>query len=375
MQGRGVAGKEKKTVGPERESFGWERIYGSLLELMKANRILLVFAIFIALLPIWATPLAKPLHLNIVLTMQLVGIFTIAAVGLNLLIGYAGQVSLGHSAFFGVGAYTSAILAVKTHFPVWAAIILAIIASAVIGLLVAPILRLKGHYLAMATLGLGFIAFVFMREMTWLTNGNAGITNIPPLSLPGLAITTEKSEFYLIWVAVLAILALCANLVRSRTGRAIRALHQSDVAASAMGVNVSWEKIKVFMLSAALGGLAGGLYAHLQGYIDPNLFYITLSIELVAMVVIGGMDSIWGAVAGAGVLVFLPKIVDALPKWIGPGVPKWLANYSNYEGLVFGLVLILTMIFMPSGITRGLSDFARYRRSPFVNPFRKKAVE
>jgi branched-chain amino acid transport system permease protein len=375
MLGRDVWRKEQEGEGQERERITWEAVYRRLLNLVKGNRVLLAFSAFLGLLPLWAAPLAKPLHLNIVATMQMVGIFTIAAVGLNLLIGYAGQISLGHSAFFGVGAYTSAILAVRAHFPVWLAIIMAIGASALLGLLVAPILRLKGHYLAMATLGLGFIAFVFMREMTGLTGGNVGIRDIPNLSIPGLSVTSDKGEYYMIWIIAVIILALCANLVSSRVGRAIRALHQSDVAASAMGINVSWEKIKVFMLSAALGGLAGGLYAHLQGYIDPNLFYITLSIQLVAMVVVGGMESIWGAVAGAGLLTFLPKVVEALPKWFGPGVPGWLANYSNYEGLVFGLILILTMIFMPWGITRGLSDFARYRRSPFINPFRKKVVE
>ncbi|OFW56038.1 MAG: hypothetical protein A2W01_04415 [Candidatus Solincola sediminis] len=325
-------------------------------------------------MPVWAEPIASTIHLDIVLVMRLVGVFTIAAVGLNLLIGYAGQVSLGHSAFFGVGAYTSALIAVKAGFPVWIGIIMAILASALIGLLVAPVLRLKGHYLAMATLGLGIIAFVFMREMTWLTGGNLGVTSIPELSLPGVP-KNDISEFYIVWIIALIILAFCSNLVRSRTGRAIRAIHQSDVAAAAMGINVSWEKIKIFMLSAALGGLAGGLYAHLQGYIDPNLFYITLSIQLVAMVVVGGMESIWGAVAGAGLLIFLPKIVETLPRWIGPGVPKPIADYSNYEGIVFGLILVLAMIFMPSGITRGLSDLVRYRRSPFINPFKKQAVE
>lgn len=370
MPGRDVI-REGQDEAPLRQ----ERISKRLWSFIEANKILLIFAIFLAVLPFWADPIARPLHMDIVLMMRLVGIFTIAAVGLNLLIGYAGQVSLGHGAFFGIGAYTSAILVVKAGFPVWVGVITAIIAPAIMALLVAPILRLRGHYLAMATLGLGIIAFVFMQQMTWLTNGNVGITNIPELSLPGVRLTTDRAEFYLIWAIALVVLTLCSNIVRSRTGRAIRALHQSEVAAAAMGVHVSWEKIKIFMLSAALAGLAGGLYAHLQGYIDPNLFYITLSIQLVAMVVVGGMESIWGAVAGAGLLTFLPKIVEASPKWFGPGVPKWLANYSSYEGLIFGLILILTMIFMPSGITRGLSDLARYHHSPFVNPFKKKVVE
>ncbi|RJP31816.1 MAG: branched-chain amino acid ABC transporter permease [Actinobacteria bacterium] len=359
-----------------------------LAELVKRNRAVIVFGVFILLLPLWAEHIYKGISIDILFIMRLVGVFTIAAVGLNLLMGYAGQVSLGQGAFFGIGAYTSALLTVRAGFPVWLGIALAIAISAAFGLLVAPVLRLKGHYLAMATLGLAIIVFVFLREMTWLTFGNDGVRNIPELALPFTHITgfdlpfiKEKLQrpelyfqFYFIWVVAIVVLALCANLVRSRVGRSMRALHQSEVAAEAMGVNVSAQKIKVFVLSAALGGLAGGIYANLQGYIDPNMFSITLSISILTMVVIGGMESIWGAVAGAAVITFLPKFVEAIPKWVGDA-PKWLERYSNYEGIVFGLILILTMVFMPSGITRGLSDMFRYRRSPFMNPFRRKAVE
>jgi branched-chain amino acid transport system permease protein len=357
-------------------------------KLAKRNRSLIIFAVFMLVMPLWAEHIYKGISIDIVFIMRLVGVFTIAAVGLNLLMGYAGQVSLGQGAFFGVGAYTSALLTLKAGLPVWLAIALAIAVSAVFGLLVAPVLRLKGHYLAMATLGLAIIVFVFLREMTWLTEGNFGLSSIPPINLPFTDITgfnlpfiAEKAQrpeiylqFYMIWLIAIVTLALCSNLVRSRVGRSMRALHQSEVAAEAMGVNVSAQKIKVFVLSAALGGLAGGIYANLQGYIDPNMFSITLSISILTMVVIGGMESIWGAVAGAAVITFLPKIVEAIPKWVG-NAPRWLERYSNYEGIIFGLILVLTMVFMPSGITRGLSDFFRFHRSPFVNPFRKKVVE
>jgi branched-chain amino acid transport system permease protein len=344
------------------------------LSLLKRNRIFVFMAIFLFTLPLWAQSISGPLGIDIVYVMRLVGVFTIVAVGLNLLMGYAGQVSLGHGAFFGVGAYTSALLTVKAGFPVWLGLIMAIVVAAVIGLLVAPILRLKGHYLAMATLGLGIIAFVFFRELVWLTNGNDGIRSIPDLALPGVEISSRKGEYIFVWVVALVILILCSNLVRSRMGRAIRALHQSEVAAEAMGIDVAWQKIKIFMLSAALGGLAGGIFAHLQGYIGPGSFDIILSIELVTMVVVGGMESIWGAVAGAGLIMFLPEFIKAVPKWLGD-VPRWVERYSNYEGLVFGLILILTMIFMPAGITKSLSDMVRYRRSPFKNPFRKKVMQ
>ena len=358
----GKAGVEKKGL--------WYR----LTSLVQHNKTLLILAVFLATMPLWAKPLSEPIGIDIVYVMRLVGVFAIAAVGLNLLMGYAGQISLGHGAFFGVGAYTTALLTVKAGWPVWLGVICAVIVAAIVGLLVAPVLRLKGHYLAMATLGLGIIAFVCFREFVWLTNGHDGVRNIPDLALPGLEITSRLGEYYMVWIVALVVLALCSNLVRSRVGRAIRALHQSEVAAAAMGVNVSWQKIKIFMFSTALAGLAGGIFAHLQGYIDPGSFNIILSIELVVMVVVGGMESIWGSVAGAALIVFLPEFIEAIPSWLGE-VPRWVERYSLYEGIIFGLILVLTMIFMPKGITRGLSDMLQYRKSPFVNPFKKRVVE
>ncbi|MEW6554994.1 MAG: branched-chain amino acid ABC transporter permease [Actinomycetota bacterium] len=362
----GGNGSEKKVSGWRSPAWWDGRARGSIG--------IVFFVVFMAVLPLWANYVSKPLGIDLVFVLRLVGVFTIAAVGLNLLLGYAGQVSLGQGAFFAIGAYTSSLLAVKVGFPVWLGIIAAVAIAAVFGLLVAPVLRLKGHYLAMATLGLGIIVFVFLRELTFLTGGNDGVRNIPGLAIPFVEATTKISEYYYVWVIAVIVLLLCGNLVRSRVGRAMQALHQSEVAAEAMGVNVSGQKIRIFVLSAALGGLAGGVYAHLQGYIDPNMFSITLSISLLTMVVVGGMESIWGAVAGAALITFLPKVVEAIPKWVGDA-PRWLERYSNYEGIIFGLILMLTMVFMPSGISRGLTDLVRYRRSPFVNPFRKKVVE
>ncbi|MGQ9703373.1 MAG: branched-chain amino acid ABC transporter permease [Actinomycetota bacterium] len=350
----------------------------ALLHITHSHLAFLLLALFLVTLPPWADPLSEWIGIPIVMVMRLVGIFTIAAVGLNLLMGYAGQVSLGHGAFIGIGAYASALLCLKAHFPPWLGIVSAAAVASFVGFLVAPVLRLRGHYLAMATLGLGIIFFVFMREMTWITGGNDGLRNIPALSLPGIALGEGRnylrSEYYFIWTVAIMVLLLCSNLVNSRSGRAMRALHQAEVAAEVMGVDVSWEKIKVFVLSTGLAGLAGGIFAHIQGYIDPNLFTIVLSIQLVTMVVVGGMESIWGAVAGAGLITFIPKVVEALPKWLGE-VPRWVEKYSNYEGMIFGLILVLTMVFMPAGITGGISDMIRYRRSPFVNPFRKSPLE
>lgn len=344
-------------------------------EWLKRNRAVLIFAVFMASLPLWEGPLGDLISIRILYTMRLVGIYTIVAVGLNLLIGYAGQVSLGHAAFFGIGAYTSAILATKLGWPSWITLMVALILAGAVGMALGWIvLRLKGHYLAMATLAMGIIAFVLFRELRPLTGGNDGINYIPHLSLPGLTINSKVGEYFFIWVIAIIVLVIASNIIASRTGRALRALHFSEVAADAMGVNVALHKIKVFALSAGLAGLAGGIFAHIQTFIDPKSFDVTLSIMLVTMVVIGGMSSIWGAVAGAAVITFIPKIVEALPKWFG-NVPAWLENYSNYQALILGLILILTMVFMPSGITRGVSDFFKYRKSPFNNPFRKRRWE
>lgn len=129
-----------------------------------------------------------------------------------------------------------------------------------------------------------------------------------------------------------------------------------------------------FLLAAALGGLAGGLFAHVKGFINPDLFTTTLLISILTIVVAGGMESVWGTVARATVIHFAPKIIEAISRWITDG-PRWVEPYSSYKGITFGLILVITMAFMPAGITRGLSDMVRYRRSPFVNPFRKKLVE
>lgn len=352
----------------------WRRAAGTVLELLMRYKTTIIFGAFLATMPLWTKPATRAIKIDLLTTMVQVGIFAVAAVGLNLLMGYAGQVSLGQGAFFGIGAYTSALLTTKAGFPVWLGIAAAVLVAALIGFLVAPVLRLKGHYLALATLGLAIVTFVLIREMAWLTGGNNGVTSIPSLPWPGPKDISTRGEFYVVWSLALVVLVFCANLVRSRFGRSLRALHQSEVAAEAMGVNVAGQKIKVFVLSAALGGLAGGFFAHVKGFIDPNLFTFSLSISIVTMVVVGGMESVWGAVAGAAVIQFIPKVIEAIPKWV-PEAPRWVERYSSYEGIIFGLILVMTMIFMPAGITRGLSDMVRYRRSPFVNPFRKSVVE
>jgi branched-chain amino acid transport system permease protein len=271
-----------------------------------------------------------------------IGIHTLLAVGLNLLMGYAGQISLGHAAFYGIGAYTSGILTTTYHLSPWPAMAAAVLLATVVALLVGvPTLKLTGYYLAMATLGFGIIVNICLRELTWLTGGPSGLVGIPPLSFGGVRFDEPRYAYYLVWGVTLGAIALSLNIVDSRVGRALRAIHGSETAARASGVDTARLKIRVFVVSAIYASLAGSLYAHFVTFISPSSFGFMFSIKLVTMVVVGGMASIWGAIFGAATLTVLPEL---------------LAVFHDYDILIFGLILMVVMIFLPQGLTRGGLD-------------------
>jgi len=281
-----------------------------------------------------------------------VGINAIVAIGLNLLMGYAGQVSLGHAAFIALGAYTSAILTTRTGLSPWlampAAVAMASLISAIIGV---PALRLHGHYLAMATLGFGMIVSIVIAEWVSLTGGTSGLVDIPRLSLAGMVLDSDTKYYYLVWACVAGSLLLSYNIVNSRVGRALRAVHTSEVAAATCGVNIARTKLQVFVLSAGLAGLAGSLYAHQLQFVGPgHTFGFGFSIELVVIVVFGGLATIWGAIVGAGVVTVLGE---------------YLRPAGDLDVMVFGLILVLLLMFMPRGLVHGLASMARrLRREP-----------
>lgn len=333
-------------------------------------RNLLILAVFIFLIPAWSRPIpGDVLHLDIVNIMVLAGVYACAVIGLNLLVGYAGQISLGHAAFFGIGAYTTAIICCHfTWFPTWLGVLLGALFAGGIGFLVGvPVLRLKGHYLAMATLGLGEIAFILFTQLKGLTGGTIGIPQgikvsvgeIPPLSIFGFKFDTDLKFYFLVWAVVMVLMLLNINVIRSRVGRGLRALHSSEVAADAMGVDTARYKTQVFVLSAVLAGLGGGLFALFERYISPESFTFSLSILLITMVVVGGMGNLWGGIVGVIVLTFLPQVIQALPQWI-PGLPSSLTNFSNYTLVLYGILLVVFMMFMPSGMAAGLSRGVDY---------------
>jgi len=277
-----------------------------------------------------------------------IGIHALLVVGLNLLLGYAGQISLGHAAFFGLGAYTSGILTATYGVNPWLALLAGLVICGITAVLIGvPALKLRGYYLAMATLGFGIIIYIFMNEAQGLTGGPSGLGGIPALSLFGFKLDTPKRLYLLIWPVLGGILALSANLVDSRTGRALRALHEGEAAAQSLGVNTSRLKLMIFVWSALYASLAGSLYAHTMNFIAPASFGFMFSIKLVTMVVLGGMASIWGSLLGAAALTVLPEI---------------LTMFHDYEVIVFGAILMVVMIFLPRGLVRGILDLWEFRR-------------
>ncbi len=273
------------------------------------------------------------------------GINVILAVGLNLLMGYAGQISLGHAAFFGMGAYASAILTTRYAFPPLLALGTGLISAGLIAWLLArPILRLHGHYLAMATLGFGIIIHVIMVQATGWTGGPDGLTGIPPLNLSGWTVDSDQRWYLVIMAAALLAIGLSLNLVDSRVGRALRAVRGSEFAARMLGIDTARAKTQVFVVSALFAAFAGGLFAHQQGFVSPDSFNLGASIDLVIMVVLGGMASTFGAAFGAIALTLLHQ---------------GLVVFEDYEMLIHGALLMAVMIFLPQGLFVGLSQGAR----------------
>ena len=275
-----------------------------------------------------------------------VGIYIIVCTGLSLIFGYAGQLSLTQAAFYGIGAYASAILTTRYGAPFWMGLAAACVLPGLVAwALGAPILRLRHFYLAMATLAFSEImAVLFIQEVN-ITGGPTGITHVPAPSLFGWRIDTTAEFYYLVWILCIAVVAFSYNLIRSKYGRALRAIAENEVAASAMGVDVPAMMSLMFVLSAIFAGMAGSLYAHYVTFVSPDTFSVALSIMLVIMVAVGGVNSLWGAVLGAVFITVLPSL---------------LGGYRQYAMLVYGLILVLALMFMPNGIAGVFQDAGRW---------------
>jgi branched-chain amino acid transport system permease protein len=264
----------------------------------------------------------------------------IIVIGLNLLIGFAGQISLGHAGFLGIGAYASAVL--PTHFGMHPLLAMAAGAAAtalIAGLVAKPIFKLKGNYLAMATLGLGIIINIALRNEAQWTGGPDGMP-VPAFALFGLELNSDKQWYWVVAILLAVSVWASLNLIDSPFGRALRALHGSEVASQVVGVNIVRYKVSIFVLSAVFASLMGSITAHYIGFVTPNFADFFHSIELVTMVVVGGMASVFGSIVGAVLLTALPQA---------------LATFEGWETVVFGAVLMLCMIFLPKGLVPTLA--------------------
>ncbi len=279
-----------------------------------------------------------------------IGLYALVVIGLSLLMGFAGQVSLGQGSFFAIGAYGAALLSMRWNFPPLLSLAVACAGTATLAALVGlPLLRLRGHYLAFATLAVQLIVLSAIGQVPGLTGGDTGLIGIPTLSLGPIALTGRYRVFtfsYVVWVLVAVALALSWNLIHSRPGRALRALATSEAGALASGIAVGGYKLRVFAFSAALAGLAGGVFAFFVGYIAPETFPILLSVEFLLMAAVGGMGSIFGALVGTVLIYLLLQALQALGTL--PGMPLHAPVVFSYA--VYALTLILILLLLPEGV-------------------------
>jgi branched-chain amino acid transport system permease protein len=302
-------------------------------------------------------------------TMIRIGILTIVVVGLNLLMGYAGQVSLGQAGFYALGAYSSGILSTlavrhdaligvsdQWWWP-WLALVAGMAFTGGFAYLVGrPILRLKGNYLAMATLGMGIIVYILAGQFPDLTGGYDGLIGIPRLHIGGFKLWPMQRYYFLVWAIAIAAIAIALNIVNSRAGRAMRAIHSSEIAAGASGVDIERYKVQALVTSAVFASLAGGLYAHFQSAVSPNPFSFRASVELVVMAAIGGLASVWGAPFGVAFAFIIRDVLRSRLESI------LHVRGGEYELIIYGIVLVLIMITMPDGLTAGGAQWIRKRR-------------
>ena len=301
--------------------------------------------------------------------MNLAMLFTLLSLGLNIVVGYAGLLDLGYIAFYGVGAYTYALLAspqLNIHLPFWIILPIGGLVACIFGVLLgAPTLKLRGDYLAIVTLGFGEIVRIFFNNLSQpinITNGPQGISRIDPFrigsfsfnqseTLAGLQFSAPVKYYYLLLLVLLAVIVINVRLQDSRIGRAWQAIREDEVAAGAMGINTAHVKLLAFAMGASFGGIAGGIFSAIQGFISPESFVLVESIMVLSMVVLGGMGNIWGVVLGALLLSFVPEIlrytVDPLQRLL---FGKSFVEPEVIRMLLFGLALVLMMLFRPAGL-------------------------
>ena len=273
----------------------------------------------------------------------LIGIYVILSVSLNLITGYAGLLSIAHAAFYGVGAYVAALLALKLHSPFLANIVCAVILSGLLGALVGiPSLRIRDDYFAIATFAFQVITFSIMNNWVSFTGGPMGLPGIPQPAIFGWQINSHYEFLFLIFLLCIITLWISHKIVTSPFGRVLKAIREDEVFAQAMGKNVASYKVLIFVIGAGMASVAGVMYAYYISFIDPTSFTIMESIFIISIVIIGGAGNIWGSVLAAAVLVILPEALRFL------GMPSAIA--ANMRQIIYGALLVIFMLFRPQGL-------------------------
>jgi len=291
----------------------------------------------------------NPYHLH---TLIMAGIFAVLALSLNLLLGYTGQLSLGHAAFFGIGAYATGLLTVKVGWSPWLGLLAAAAMPAAAGWIMGRLaLKLRGAYFVLLTIS--FVGVVSLVSVNWmdLTNGPLGLPGVPPveIGLPGLHVLSLRAKgayYYLVLAAVLGCHLVCLALIRSRIGRALIALRENETLAESVGIDSTHYLVLAAVISAAMAGLAGGLYAHYTRFVSPEVFLFSYTVTMVIMVVAGGKGTLAGPIVGAVIFTVLPEALRALTSW-------------QWQMLLYGVLLIAVLFFMPRGIVPTLLDRRR----------------
>jgi len=284
----------------------------------------------------------------LVIVFTTIGYYSLVTMGLILLMGFAGQISLGQAIFFGIGAYTSGILTTRYSLSPWLVIIIAAIATGCIAVIIGrAIFRLRGLIVGGITIALNLVFYYLVVSVAELTGGATGMMNIPKLPTGG-GISYSIFIYYLVWVITLLTLVFSLNLVNSRTGRALRAMNLfdggSDETAQVLGINIMKYKVAIFAVSAMYASVAGSIYAHYIGCIEPSTFGVDFSVMIAIMAILGGLSSPWGALLGAGLLV---GIIELLREF----VPLLISGSTGaYELIAYGIILIATLRFLPRGL-------------------------
>ncbi len=269
-------------------------------------------------------------------------LFALPALGLSLLMGYTGQLSLGHAAFVGLGAYASAIAATRFGLDPWLTVVAATVLSAAIAWAIGwLVFRLKGHHLAMATLAFGIIVHIALVEWRSVTGGQDGLSGVAALAIGSRELTTDGAFYPVAWTACLVALALASNLVQSPAGLAMRVVAESEAVAGSIGIASDRLKRRIMALSGAYAGLGGALYAHWLGYISPGPFDVGFSIRLLLMVALGGFAGIWSVLFGVFFVVMTSEV---------------LKPFGRYDVVLYGLLLVVVMIWCPRGLLVGIAD-------------------